>query len=576
MACSKEFDSQVLSREEIHVHNMKNICVWCFGKSKGHLLNDNHKKLLANIYENFWLVQHLLPGGLCEGCRVKLESQAKKGKERNMGKQPDYDALVAHVQSVVDVPNLRSQGDGPVICPCEMCDRVKMRGMCGKLPPCRFSEQEKRPVGRPPEKPQQDPTPIKTCPLCGVQILPGHRHPCDRASKIENLRQTLSPRTIGMLAKDYIADKIAEAKKAGKDYIALQGEHGKPMMVAIQGQKRAVITKEIISKYRAQFGMSKSKALATAKFFKDVTMGKLELEPYLKEFIFKSDTCISEFFAMKTMELLGYDEEEDDSVPLNSKKTLKTVKREVFYCTDVPALAAFLHQERGIDAEDSIIKIGLDGGRGFFKVLLSIHSKSEYQLEEDMSQLNSPRKKKLKKKKKKATKEFLNNGVKKVFILALVQDIPEKYENVQKIMELLDIDELKHSFSVDLKLQNVMCGMQSHGSTHPCVYCEGSKPWEEPSNPRTMGNLRKHYESFENAPPSKKIPKNFKNVVHPPLFNDADHVEILDVMPLAELHLMLGITNTLLFKLNSLLTADGKKDFVSSILSCLSQNCIAS
>ena len=121
-----------------------------------------------------------------------------------------------------------------------------------------------------------------------------------------------------------------------------------------------------------------------------------------------------------------------------------------------------------------------------------------------------------------------------------------------------------------------MCGMQSHGSTHPCVYCEGSKPWEEPSNPRTMGNLRKHYESFENAPPSKKIPKNFKNVVHPPLFNDADHVEILDVMPLAELHLMLGITNTLLFKLNSLLTADGKKDFVSSILSCLSQNCIAS
>ena len=557
---------------------MKNLCVWCIGKCKSGKsktdcqLSDKHKKLLAIIYPNFWLVQDYLPRGICDTHRLKLESQDKEGKKKqNMGKRPDYDAIVAYVQSKIEVPYLRSHGDdgGPIVChsECKLCHRSRLSGMHGKLPEFKLEDSDvvvepKLPPGRPPDSLKPDPTPIKTCPKCKVELLPGQRHPCTFQSKIDYLNETLSPRTKAILAKDYVKEKLDEAKKAGKDFIALQGEHGRPLMVALQGKKKAVITKDIMSQYRAQFGMSKNKALATAKFFKDVTMGKLELEPYLKEFIFKSDTTISEFFSMKTMDLLGYDEEEDDSKPINTKKALKTVKREVFYCNDVPALAAFLHQERGLDAEDVIVKIGLDGGRGFFKVLLSIHSKSEYQLEEEMSLLNSPRKKKLKKKNKKATKEFLNNGVKKVFIIGLVQDIPEKYENVQQIMELLDIDELKHSFSVDLKLQNVMCGMQSHGSTHPCVYCEGCKPWE-PSKPRTMGSLREHYENYESAPPSKKIPKDFKNVIHPPLFNDADHVEILDVMPLAELHLMLGITNTLLFKVNALMTAEGQKDFVS-------------
>ena len=305
--------------------------------------------------------------------------------------------------------------------------------------------------------------------------------------------------------------------------------------------------------------MSKSKALAQAKFFKEVTMSKLE--PYLKEFIFNSETSISDFFEVKTLELLGYDEDaEDDSIPVNKKKVLKKVKREVLICNDVPALALFLIQERELN-DNAIVKIGLDGGRGSFKICMSIHDKNEKELEDEMANLNSPKKPK---KTSKTTKEFLNSGVKKVMILALAENVPEKYENVQKILELLDLEQLEHCVAIDLKLQNVMCGMQGHSATHPCCYCEGSKPWDEPAALRTFGSLREDAEAFAAAEDKDKIPKNFNNVVHPPLFNHPDDVEVLDVIPLAELHLMLGITNTLLFRVNTLIG-----DNFVSIVTCM-------
>ena len=430
------------------------------------------------------------------------------------------------------------------------------------MPKCRFlTKEEPKSVKTP------NPSPVKnTCLKCFKVIeADGSRHPCVRdESRMERLRQIVSPRTQVMLAKEVVKEKLAEAKQKGEDVISFIGQHGRPLMVPIAGKKRAVITREIMAKYRAQFGISKTKAYAQAQFFKEVTMSKLE--HHLKDWIFKADTRISDFFETKTLDMLGYDIElGDDSKPIGSqKKCLHPVKREVLFCNDVPALVLFLMQERLLNEDDVIIKIGLDGGRGFIKVCLSVHDpKEDQELEEEMSNLNSPRKKKLKK--KKATRTFKNNGVKKVMIIGLVEDVPEKYENIQKLLELLDLDEIEASYAVDMKLQNTMGGMQSHAATHPCVYCEGSKPWDKPAKARTLGSLREHAEAFQNAPEEEKIPKNFKNAIFDPLFNLPDHYEMLDVMPIAELHLVLGITNTLLFKLNDIIG----DDFVSYYLICL-------
>ena len=240
------------------------------------------------------------------------------------------------------------------------------------MPPCRFLQPQER------DEPKPGPSPITICDFCLKVLKPGQRHVCNRSERFENLKKLTSPKIQMNLAKEVVADAIAKAKDVGEEAISLIGQQGRPLLVNIAGKKKAVITREAMAKYRAQFGMSKSRALAQAKFFKEVTLSKLE--PYMKEHIFKEDTTIGDFFSTEYVELLGYDKDnvDDDSVPEDSnKRTLKKVMRWVFFCNDVAALVAYLLQIRGIEDEDSVVKIGLDSGRGFLKVLLSVHSKAD-------------------------------------------------------------------------------------------------------------------------------------------------------------------------------------------------------
>ena len=153
-------------------------------------------------------------------------------------------------------------------------------------------------------------------------------------------------------------------------------------------------------------------------------------------------------------------------------------------------------------------------------------------------------------------KKYLNSGVKKCFILGLVQNLPENYENVRKLLEVIDIGSIQHHLACDMKLQNILCGIQGHSATHPCIYCTGSKPWNKPGELRTLGGIREQAKKFENASKSKKVAKNFFNCVHEPIIAGEDDEKIIDILPLPELHLGLGITNNLLFKANTLAGKD--------------------
>ena len=136
MACSKAYIPE--SREESHKHNMEKVCIMCFDKCKGHMLSEKHKKLFAKyVYKDgdYFKDAWLLPMGLCEGCRIKLEAQDNEKRKliKKLPPTPDYEALLEHVKGILSVPLLRSHGDAPMHCTCEMCDRSLQttRGMLG-------------------------------------------------------------------------------------------------------------------------------------------------------------------------------------------------------------------------------------------------------------------------------------------------------------------------------------------------------------------------------------------------------------------------------------------------------------
>jgi hypothetical protein len=72
---------------------------------------------------------------------------------------------------------------------------------------------------------------------------------------------------------------------------------------------------------------------------------------------------------------------------------------------------------------------------------------------------------------------FKETSVKKMFLIAIAPKTTENYENVQKIFKILNlvepkIDDVRLTIASDLKLINIILGLMSHGSLHPCCYCD--------------------------------------------------------------------------------------------------------
>ena len=76
------------------------------------------------------------------------------------------------------------------------------------------------------------------------------------------------------------------------------------------------------------------------------------------------------------------------------------------------------------------------------------------------------------------------NSVKKVIILGAA-DVKENYFNVKLLFNRVNINSLKVQLAVDLKMANIILGLQTHSSKHACHICDAANPkkpgvdWEQ-------------------------------------------------------------------------------------------------
>lgn len=133
---------------------------------------------------------------------------------------------------------------------------------------------------------------------------------------------------------------------------------------------------------------------------------------------------------------------------------VKNEGKTTVYCNDILEFTNYIISQRNCDKQNLHIKIGADGGGGSFKINLCIVTRSNCN-------------------KKQAKKD---SGVKKMFIIGMVNDAKEQYEAVKKLWNLINVNELLNtyecSFTADLKLIMIMCGLMSNSSKCPCPYCE--------------------------------------------------------------------------------------------------------
>ena len=147
---------------------------------------------------------------------------------------------------------------------------------------------------------------------------------------------------------------------------------------------------------------------------------------------------------------------------IKEKKTTRTEKVEehVVVCNNVAALIDRVLENRQIDRDSAINKFGFDGGRGFVKICLSTFDLAKFS-EKGGGLGNKHR----------------DSGVKKVLIIALVPNTSENYFNMKCLWLNLNLHLFNRPYTIatDLKLCNVLLGLQSHSSMHPCCWCDADK-----------------------------------------------------------------------------------------------------
>lgn len=203
--------------------------------------------------------------------------------------------------------------------------------------------------------------------------------------------------------------------------------------------------------------------------------------------------------------------------------------QEAIFCKDLSKFIEVVVQERNI--RDYHLKFGLDGGGKVLKLCLSI--------QETSPSLDSEK-----------VKGFKDSGVKKLFIIGIVESAIENYHNVKSLWDKLNINkflsqQMDGTVTTDLKLANILCGLMSHSASYPCTWCIAAKAkLAFDGELRTISSCQQNFENYKANKKMKKEAKNYYNCVDAPIIKSGKPC-ILYVLPPPELHLLLGCVNHL-------------------------------
>ena len=148
----------------------------------------------------------------------------------------------------------------------------------------------------------------------------------------------------------------------------------------------------------------------------------------------------------------------------------ETVTRDIVFIHDTSEFILSILMERGLDPLSSMVRVSIDGGQGFLKVIVNVFDKTN------------------------KNEMYFDSGV-KCFILAIVENVSEDNGNLHKILSRLNLDDVTYHLAFDLKCANSIFGLSSHSSKYACLWCEGECSLES-GTPRTLGSLDHWYKLF--------------------------------------------------------------------------------
>ena len=362
--------------------------------------------------------------------------------------------------------------------------------------------------------------PKKICFVCKQETGPGLPHPCTPNVAKKNLSVLIGKETatgqeqvLGESLKNLAGVKGAEP---GEELRLTGLRGGNPLSVTVgkstEKPDPLLINSELMARLQKKLHCSERAVLKTAREFK---AGGVKFEPHIREDLEKLSHCLDEFYTVEKLEFI-------EKKQVKKKSVSNNVMLDLVYLKDPVTFIEHVIKERGLDKEKVLVRVGLDGGQGTFKVVASIFE-TDY----------DP---------KKEVPGNLLTGGNRLLVLALAEGLQEQYENMRTVVEKLQLNAIECAFACDLKLINCVLGISSHSGKFACPYCEGAMTLQS-GVLRTFGSLARRLASFEAGGSKMKQMQRHKNVIHKCLLDGDPNSFILFTIPLPELHLLMGVVN---------------------------------
>lgn len=525
------------NKAKTHYENLQAICLLCFNKEKDmrKISDANYDVIKEHVINGFDSSDERLPKVLCCTCRLTLNEFVKGNFERKI-KLYDHSLVGEHGPQT----RFKFKNTECMCIVCKIARETLNKTLITKAAKGRPNSDDSK------SSSNCKPTVLKLCSQCLTTIAQGQAHNCTESTRISNMQQILlSPMSSPKACEKVISGIIKSTGYDENIVLAVEGG-GKPLKLQhFNSTKSPVasvsITSQDMSLIQQDLNLSGRETLKLGQHLRTALQSRNSVEPNLKKGLQRIDHQLDSFFEAKEMEFL---------IKQNNVITGR-VTRWTVMCNNINGLIARIKEDREYcEMEDILIKFGIDGGGGFMKVCLSLFPLPTICGEKEKENVKLYESGSIRKRK------FKDTSVKRLFIIGIIPEIQENYENILKIWATLKLNECSSNFTIatDLKLTNILIGIMAHGSTHPCSWCEA------PSNDlanigphRTIENLRHHFWDWYGKPRSKA--KEHMNVIHPCLLtNKKNHTSsnsLLEIIPPPELHLLLGPFNTMYKGLNS-------------------------
>ena len=515
------------------------LCLLCFSKTKDmRSINDAMLETITKYFiEGFDINDIRLPTAICSTCRSIVYEYSKGNFSKSISVY-DYSRLTAAAPTKITRNSPH--------CQCKVCEASKSTiFQSPDMPPRR---KRGRPKTTPLETNCVSPVPIRVCQFCLTVLQRGKPHHCTAGSRIENII------TLAEISPQYGSEKVASSILKDKkesdpsiNSVSLATTTGRPMHVSIsqtQSTKASLSTSDIFD-IQVDMNLSNNQTLRMASHIRKATQSRFSVERNCKSKLLERYHCLDHMFEVSDIEY----------VLMKGNECQGHVISPTVYCTNIDQMIALLHENRKYSPDDDILyKICLDSGGGFLKLCLSLSNKSvlsDVPVDQNETIRTGTR---CSFEGGISAKQFKDTGVKKMLILAITPDVQETYANVLRLMvqaQLAGPNSQSHNlsnfvFSSDLKIANIILGLMSHSSCHPCSWCDIHK-----SNlhlkgiPRTLKSLSDQFWSWKSSGGDCKESKNFGNVVHLPVLHGDPSDAVIDLLPPPELHLLLGAVNAL-------------------------------